>query len=112
MIIVSGGKDAEMPVHRNAQASELVWATSTCLAIGVYPQCDGSTFLTVGSPAEIEPKDQWSFEGTLQTPQRRIMVEQVDGEVLYDAPTSQVSTQICVWFSHPRWPEQVLIRIG
>lgn len=75
------------------------------------PEVDGDTELTIGPAADVDPVYAPGFVGQLETPRLRILVETVDDEIVFDQPVRSAVTQVRIWFSHPRWPEKVMIGI-
>lgn len=108
LVIVSGGGPVDVPAD---QPIEPVAASPNCLLVACMPEVDGDTELTMGPGAEVDPGYAPGFVGELQTPRLRIIVETVDDEIVFDRPVCSTATQVRVWFSHPRWPEKVMIGI-
>jgi hypothetical protein len=111
IVFVSGGDNYEVPAESFDPKRSLVAASSTCLIVGVLPEVDGPTELTIGPAREIDPGYSPSFVGPLETDSRRIIIDQVDGYIIHDQPVTSVSVIITIWLSHPRWPEKVFIGI-
>ncbi|WP_181832879.1 hypothetical protein [Bosea caraganae] len=108
LVVISGGGKVDIPVGR---AIEPVAASPTCLLVACCPEVDGDTELTIGLSNEVDPGNAPGFVGRLETPRRRIVVETVEEEVIFDQIVPSTQTAVRIWFSHPKWPEKVIIGI-
>ncbi len=111
IVFVHGGGDYDIPVDKLERNGSLVAASSNCLIVCVYPEIDGSTHMTLGRSADVDPGSAPSFVGELETPQKTLFIDQVDEAVVFTQAVSSTLTTIRIWFSHPRWPEKVVIGI-
>lgn len=108
MIIIFGGGKVDVPV---GQPIDPVAASPSCLLVRCNPEVDGPTELTFGVSSEVDPGYAPGFVGQVETPRRRIIVDTVDDEVIFDQIVPSTQTALRIWFSHPRWPEKVIIGI-
>lgn len=103
---VQGGETAIPDFERiHLQA----WATPTCVCFAVRPEPDGPTDVTIGARAEVDPGQTPKFIGIIATPSKRIHVVEVGDEVVFELPVAGTMTKVSIWFSHPKWPEQVIV---
>lgn len=100
---VSGGKIPQIT------RGPWLWATSSCIAVGCYPEQDGETEVVLGKSEEVVPVDHLAFDGNLETPNRAVIVSTVEGNTILERAVSEVRTRVRIWVSHPRWPEKVVI---
>ena len=96
------------------EAPDPVWgamilSTPSCISVGCLPEVDGETEITLGPAQEVDTGDLPDFTGTLETPNRRVVVSTVEEETILEAPVPGTKTGVRVWLSHPRWPEKVII---
>lgn len=110
IVFVHGGGEIEVAVEKINPVS-LVAASPTCLAVCCNPEVDGPTKLTFGPSSEVDPGYAPGFVGQVETPSRRIIVDTVAEEVIFDEIVPATQTALRIWFSHPRWPEKVVIGI-
>ena len=86
-----------------------LWATSSCIAVGCYPEKDGDTEVVLGKMQEIAPGDNLAFDGELETPNHAVIVSTVEGNTILEMAVSGSRTHVRIWVSHPRWPDKVII---
>lgn len=111
IVFVHGGGQIEVATEKINPRIGLVAASPSCLAVGCNPVVDGPTELTFGHSTEVDPGYAPGFVGQVETPRRRIIVDTVDEEVIFDQIVPSTQTALRIWFSHPKWPEQVIIGI-
>lgn len=111
IIFIHGGGNVDVPAEEIGRTKSLVAASDNCLIVCVYPEVDGPTELTIGRAVDVDPGRAPDFIGPLSTPKRRLVIDQVDGHIVYDQIVRSHMPTIRIWFSDPRWPEQVLIGI-
>ena len=106
IIFVSDPDGGEPPVPVRGP---MVLSTPSCISVGCYPQIDGETEIVLGRIGEVDPGDVPSFTGTLETPNRAVVVSTVEEETILEVPVPETKTEVRIWLSHPRWPEKVTI---
>jgi hypothetical protein len=106
LVFVSDPDGGEPPVPvRDA----MILSSPSCISVACYPEVDGETEITLGSMAEVDPGDFPSFTGTLETPNRAVVVSTVEQDTLLEARVPGTRTAVRVWLNHPRWPDKVTI---
>lgn len=111
IVFVYGDSDVEVPADRLDRRTSLIAASDDALIVCVKAEVDGETELTVGASSEIDPGWTPAFVGFVNTPFHLILVETVDQRILVRQDVALKRTALRVWFSHPRWPDRVLIGI-
>lgn len=86
-----------------------ILATSSCVSVACFPEIDGPTELFLGRVGEVDPGYAAEFEGLLETPDKYIVLTEVDLSVILKTAVPGVITRLKIWRSHPQWPEQVFI---
>ena len=89
-----------------------ILSTSSSISFACYPEQDGPTEVTIGLRAEVNPGGPPSFEGELETPNRSVVVSTVDQKIVLKAAVPTGLTHVCIWLSHPRWPDKITIGLG
>ena len=107
--LIEHGGYVEVPADRIDPQKSLVAASRTMLIVCVRPEVDGETELTFGDSRDIDPGWPPGFVGVIATPTRQLIIHDVNGDVLISQPGVPDITRLRIWFSHPRWPERVLI---
>lgn len=108
ILFLSGQEDSEIPdIPRESKVK--VWSTPSCVVVGCYPEIDGETEIAVGPTNEVDPGYAPSFVGTLETPNRAIVVSTAEEEEVLEVPVEATETGLRIWLSHPQWPESVII---
>lgn len=85
------------------------WSTSSCIVVLCYPEIDGLTRIVLGKRSEVDPGRISDFSTVLRTPKHVLMVTEVGDRVIFSMPVPGEITLVRIWFSHPKWPEQVII---
>jgi len=109
IVFVYGDSNSDVPADDLNRSTSLVAASDDALIVCLLPVVDGETELSFGKTAEIDPGWLPGFVGTINTPALEILVETVDRQILFRQNVPTKRTALRVWFSHPRWPERVLI---
>jgi hypothetical protein len=86
-----------------------ILSTNSCISVRCYPEQDGPTEVTLGDRKDVDPGTAPAFEGDLETLHRKLVVTTVEKERVLEANVPAIHTHICIWLSHPRWPEKVVI---
>jgi len=89
-----------------------VLSTPSCVSFACFPEQDGPTEISLGTRSEVDPGTAPVFEGDLETSHRAVVITTVDLKtvVRMDVPDSR--THVCIWYSHPRWPDKIAIGLG
>lgn len=109
IVFVYGDSNVEVPADRLDRRTSLIAASDEALIVCVKAEVDGETELSFGRSAEIDPGWLPGYVGTINTPICEILVETVDRKILFKESVPSTRTALRVWFSHPRWPDRVLI---
>ena len=86
---------------------EPVWgakiqSTPSCISFACFPEQDGPTEITVGSFKDVK----------LASPSRAIIVETAEHERVLSVDVAREKTKIRIWYSHPKWPDKIVIGLG
>lgn len=118
IIFVTGGGEliehggyVEVPYDLIDPKKSLVAASRTMLIVCVLAEVEGETELTFGRSSEVDPGWPHGFVGAIATPTRRLIIHDVNGDILAQQSNVPDITRLRIWFSHPLWPERVLIGI-
>ena len=89
-----------------------ILSTPSCISFGCYPEQDGPTEISLGTRGEVDPGTLPAFEGDLKTPHRAVVITTVDDKAVMKMNVPSERTHVCIWLSHPRWPEKIAIGLG
>lgn len=109
IIFVSGGGDVEFPADQIDPERSLVAASPNGWIVCVLPVVDGETELSFGRSTEIDPGWSPGYVGSVTTPTGELIIDTVEQEVLVRHAVGAKTASLRIWFSHPRWPDRVLI---
>ena len=90
----------------------MILSTRSCISFACYPEQDGPTDVTLGWSRDVDPGRAPAFEGDLETPHRLVVIRTVDDKTVIKADVPDVRTHVRIWYSHPRWPERVVIGVS
>ncbi|HEV7233365.1 MAG TPA: hypothetical protein VGN36_03895 [Sphingorhabdus sp.] len=109
LILISDVDGGDVP---KSMDGALVSATKSCVVVGCLCEIDGPTELTLLSLAHANRTDLPVFVGTLETPQRRVIVSTVHGQLLLEQPVSHEVSAIKVWVNDDREPDKIVVGVG
>jgi hypothetical protein len=89
-----------------------VWSTGSCVAVSCLPDCDGDTEVTLGGTEAVRQSKAPLFDGLLQTPSRRLIVETVLGETILEASVPEFTSRIRIWTNGLPDTDFVAIAVG
>jgi hypothetical protein len=98
------GGEPPYPV-RGAQ----ILATESCVSIACYPSIDGETSVTLGPAREVDPGIAPAFDGSLNTPNRSIVISTVDRETVLVEKVPYATTRVKAWVNKPSMPDKVIV---
>ena len=91
----------------------LVHYNRQCVSVGCYPEIDGETTFILGRATEMGRESVVPvFDGTIETPTRRLVICTVLGTILLEAEVPDQSTRVRVWANHLQWPTEVIVGWG
>ena len=106
-------RDARTKDRPKVDGNGAVWLTPSCLAISCMPDCDGTTEIIVGSVSEVKKLNgMLLFEGHLETPSRRVIVETVLGEQILERDVSDTTTPMRITTNGRRDTDKVIVCLG
>lgn len=87
-----------------------IWSTKSCVAVGCMPDCDGLTEVVFASPtALLGELGKLVFDGYLETPARKVVVETVLGEIVLEQNVSGATTHMRIWTNGSLDTDRVVI---
>lgn len=86
-----------------------ILSTPSCISFACFPEQDGPTEITIGPMNEIEPGPFLVFEGNLETPNRKVIISGVEVATVLSVDVAHPKVKVRIWYSHPKWPEKVVI---
>jgi hypothetical protein len=98
----------EMDIPRIVRGRSNVTGTQSCIAIGTRSSQDGETLLSVTDNEEV-PVGEPTFDGTLDTPMRKVSVCSILLEPLIECEVASGKARVRVWTNHPAEPDEVRI---
>jgi hypothetical protein len=109
LILIEDSGGGEIPA---SMGGSLVASTDTCIAVGCRSDIHGDTQFTLGETHDVDPGGYPTFRGMLKTPNRRIALMSVIGQVILEVPVPQQHTIVRVWVNDPSEPDHVIVGIG
>ena len=109
LVLISDPKGGEIPATMKGAT---IAATASCIAVGCQSDADGVTEFTLGTMHEVDPGDHPVFEGKLSTPNHKVAVRSVTGEIILEASVPQRQTTVRVWVNDPREPDRVIVGVA
>jgi hypothetical protein len=90
-----------------------VYSIPTCIMVVCLVDSEGETDITVGEASQIEPSNKLLFEGALETPSRKLVLEIVPGETVLEVDVPSATNRIRIWTDgRHRCAETVVIGFG
>jgi hypothetical protein len=88
-----------------------IWLTPSCIAVSCLPDCDGETVVTIGSRAAVGRSSLPLFNGWLETPSGRVIVEGVLGNKILEHLVPSRHTRVQVWTNGFRDTDEVAVAL-
>lgn len=88
-----------------------LWTTPTCVAVGCLPDCDGDTKIVLGPAKEAGTHKHLLFDGTVETPTRKLRVDTVLAETLLETDVLDTKTHLKIWTNGHRASDIAIIGI-
>jgi hypothetical protein len=102
-------RDSESTNFPDVDGKGASWLTKSCLAVSCLPDCDGETLVTIGIVHEVRLARAPLFDGILETPSRKIIVETVLAAKILEAAIPRLRTRVVVWTNGHRATDIVVI---
>jgi hypothetical protein len=102
---VAGGR------RPDSMRGQLIAATNSCVAVGCLCEVDGETEFVLGASSAVNPGGPPTFEGRINTPNRRLEISSVLGDSILTTEVSQHETVVRVWVNDPKEPDRVIVGI-
>jgi hypothetical protein len=103
---LNGGEPPE-PVR-----GPMVLSTSSCISFCCLPEPDGPTEIVFGDWDEVDPGEPPAFDSELETPNKTVVISAVDLQKVLETRVSDSRTRVRIWFSHPQWPDKVIVGLN
>ncbi len=88
-----------------------VAATASCIAVACQHEQEDEAELTLGVTPEVDPGQSPVFLGNLLTPNRKVVLETSEREIILEMPTTGTTTRVRVWKTPPGHAEKVIVGI-
>jgi hypothetical protein len=108
-------RDARIPEVPNVDYGDgsSVWSIPTCVVITCLVDSEGETDITIGNTNEVKPSNKLLFDGTLETPSRKVILEIVPGETIFETNVPFARSRIRIWTDgRHQLAEKVVIGLG
>jgi len=90
-----------------------VWSIPTCLVICCLIDCEGETDITVGAVTDVLQQHKPVFDGILETPSRKLVLDLVSQEKVLEVGVPSPKNRVRVWTDgRHQCAETVVIGIG
>ena len=73
---------------------------------------DGETLVLLGRATELDPGEPPAFHGMLATPNRAVVVTNVERDAVLETAVPETRTRVRIWVDEPIEPEKVVVGLG
>ena len=108
-IYVAGRNKVDIPMHMDRQG---IFSSPHCINVPAYDWNRGDTNITFGPFDELEETTKPTFDGTIDTPDKRLIVFGALVPEYVSTTVSTTKTRIRIWLDHPIEPSNVIIAWG
>lgn len=108
-IYIAGRTGVDIPMHMDRQG---IFASPLCINVPAYDWNHGDTNVTFGPFDELDETAAPTFDGILDTSQKRLIVFGATVSEYFSATVPSTRTRIRVWLDHPIEPSNVVIAWG
>ncbi|MBN8938357.1 MAG: hypothetical protein J0H01_02660 [Rhizobiales bacterium] len=99
-------------VPREFSPDRQINAASGYIIIGVLPDCDGPTTVSIGAADEIEPETELACDRVLDTPTHIVRVFTTDRRTILVQSVPSGHTRVRIWVNDRKWADKVVIGLG
>jgi hypothetical protein len=111
LLFVRDSKILDIPDLDDEQAA--YWSIPTCIMIQCLVDSEGETSVSIGPANEIKREQKLLFDGTIDTPSRKVILEIVPGEQILEMTVPFATNRIRIWTDgRHRCAETVVIGLG
>jgi len=112
LLFVRDSKITDIPDVDYGEAAP-AWSIPTCVVVNCLVDSEGETDITVGAANRVSPDRKLIFDGVLETPSRKLVLDLVSDEVVAEVGVPSAKNRIRVWTDgHHECAERVVIGIG
>jgi hypothetical protein len=112
LLFVRDSMVAEIPDVDYGEAKP-IWSTATCIVVNCMVDSEGKTNITVGAAGQVFQTRRPIFDGLLETPSRKLILDLVSDEKVLEVGVPSAKSRIRVWTDgRHECAEQVVIGIG
>lgn len=109
ILFLEDAAGGEPPIFQPDDFARQACATATSISFLLSGDPEFETEIVIGTRAEVDPGREPKFVREIPTPSRLIRVVEVDDTEVFAVPVPNDTTRVSLWFSHPRWPDKVII---
>jgi hypothetical protein len=106
IFIVDPTQDSEIPPDVSVA---VVTTTPTCVTVWAISEADDPVTIRLGPQME-KAVGTVVFDGTLQTPGRKIEVQDSGLDAILETDVPNDVTRLTIWVNNPEWPDLIEIR--
>jgi len=90
-----------------------IWSIPTCVVVNCMVDSEGETNITVGEANQVSQNRKPVFDGVLETPSRKLVLDLVSDEKVLEVNVPSAKNRVRVWTDgRHECAEQVVIGIG
>ena len=89
-----------------------ILSTSSCISVACLMWQDGETELTLGPANRVDPGGIPAFDGSLETPNRAVIVSTVERRTVLSANVPDRRTRVRIWTNRVQEPDVVIVGLG
>ena len=108
VVLIEDSHGGAIPTSMN---QSLIATTDSCIAVGCRAEDDGETEITLGPCDKVDTGERSVFEGTLRTPNRKVVIRTVHGVKLLEMAVPMTETTLKVWVNDPSEPDHIAVGI-
>jgi hypothetical protein len=110
VVFVFDRKHGDTP---DSMSTQLVSATSSCVAIGTLPDSEGETLIVLTTDERVITEGLLlAYNGTIETPNCEISVSTALNEEILTVPNVGCRCRISVWVNDKKTPDHIEIVVG
>ena len=98
--------DLPMPVDDSG-----IWATSSGITLTCLHEQQGDTNISMGAMSEVSPTPHLIFDGHLDSPEHRIVLQIVPGDIIFEQKVHAKRARVKIWTDGSRWTEKVVVGV-
>lgn len=106
LIFIEDEKGGRPP---SVEGEKKIRHTSSCISVECLNEIDGETEITLCEIEDLVSGEPESFDGTVETPSKKLIVSGVYGNIILKTAVRSEVTHIKIWRNNLEWADRIIV---